>query len=200
MEFGWDYDESSDELKNVKENNNNYRCNYNDAGIMCEWYLQVFAAMAKNLIVVNKALFDGFPSIVLPALQGTSHELNPNETLNISSSEASWLCMLLTKRLFFNFKNKKKRFIKMDQYNTKINHMSMNCKFSKKICFFQRVLHSLVIRLAELLVEDFVIQSDGETQWCWSLCPFLLHFSRLDSQDRMCSFALALLCWDSFLD
>lgn len=100
MEFGWDYE-------NIKENNNNYRCNYSDAGIMCELYLQVFAAMAKNLIVVNKALFDGFPSIVLPALQGTSHELNPNETLNISSSEASWLCMLLTNRLFFNFKNKK---------------------------------------------------------------------------------------------
>lgn len=49
--------------------------------------------MAKNLIVVNKALFDGFPSIVIAALSGNSSELNPNETLrNITSSQISWLC------------------------------------------------------------------------------------------------------------
>lgn len=48
--------------------------------------------MAKNLIVVNKALFDGFPSIVLPSLLGKSQELNPNETLLITASQSSWLC------------------------------------------------------------------------------------------------------------
>lgn len=57
-----------------------------------ENYFQVFAAMAKNLIVVNKALFDGFPSIVLPSLLGKSPQLNPDETLLISPSQASTLC------------------------------------------------------------------------------------------------------------
>lgn len=56
------------------------------------WFIQFLAAMAKNLIVVNKALFDGFPSIVIPSLTGHSRELNPNEMLNITDSQASWLC------------------------------------------------------------------------------------------------------------
>lgn len=54
--------------------------------------LQCLAAMAKNLIVVNKALFDGFPSIVLPALIRASRDLNPDETLHITDLQASWLC------------------------------------------------------------------------------------------------------------
>lgn len=56
------------------------------------WFVQFLAAMAKNLIVVNKALFDGFPSIVISSLTGHSSDLNPNEMLNITDSQASWLC------------------------------------------------------------------------------------------------------------
>lgn len=32
-----------------------------------------------------------FPSIVIPSLTGTSKELNPDETLRVTASQASWL-------------------------------------------------------------------------------------------------------------
>lgn len=47
--------------------------------------------MAKNLIVVNKALFDAFPSLVIAAVSGNSPELNPNETIKLDFDQTSWL-------------------------------------------------------------------------------------------------------------
>lgn len=47
--------------------------------------------MARNLITMNTGLFEGFPTLVIPSLLGFSEELNPDETLRISASQASWL-------------------------------------------------------------------------------------------------------------
>lgn len=46
----------------------------------------------KNLIIINKTIFDGSSSLILPALLGISTALNPNETIRISGNESSWLC------------------------------------------------------------------------------------------------------------
>lgn len=53
---------------------------------------QILATGAKNLFLVNKALFDGLPSIVIASLIGISGEMTPGETLLISARQASWLC------------------------------------------------------------------------------------------------------------
>lgn len=52
---------------------------------------QTLAALANNLVSLNNGLFDGFPSIVIPSLIGLNQELNPNETLRITASQASWI-------------------------------------------------------------------------------------------------------------
>lgn len=52
---------------------------------------QALAALANNLVSLNNGLFDGFPSIVIPSLIGLNKELNPNETLRITSQQASWI-------------------------------------------------------------------------------------------------------------
>lgn len=52
---------------------------------------QTLAALANNLVSLNNGLFDGFPSIVIPSLVGLNKELNPNETLRITASQASWI-------------------------------------------------------------------------------------------------------------
>lgn len=48
--------------------------------------------MAKNLMIANTGQFMNLPSIVVPSLTGVSEELNPDETLQIFPSQASWLC------------------------------------------------------------------------------------------------------------
>lgn len=52
---------------------------------------QILAALANNLVSLNNGLFDAFPSIVIPSLIGLNEQLNPNETLRISASQASWI-------------------------------------------------------------------------------------------------------------
>lgn len=54
--------------------------------------IQLFAASAKNLMVVNVGNFHGFPSIVIPSLIGASKALNPDETLHVTAAQTSWLC------------------------------------------------------------------------------------------------------------
>lgn len=53
---------------------------------------KILVAITKNLISFNKSLFDGFSSVVIPALQGIAVTQNPNETIHIESSQSSWLC------------------------------------------------------------------------------------------------------------
>lgn len=47
--------------------------------------------MAKNLTVTNTGLYDSFPSIIIPSLIGISRDLNPNETVHATPSQASWI-------------------------------------------------------------------------------------------------------------
>lgn len=47
--------------------------------------------MARNISRLNTGFFEGFPSIVIPSLIGLSRELNPDEVLLISPSQASWI-------------------------------------------------------------------------------------------------------------
>lgn len=49
------------------------------------------ASMAKNLTVASTGLYDGFSSILIPSILGLNQDLNPNETLRISASQASWI-------------------------------------------------------------------------------------------------------------
>lgn len=55
-------------------------------------FVQIIVATIKNLIVLNKSLFDGFSTIVIPALSGIANHQNPNETIRITPVESSWLC------------------------------------------------------------------------------------------------------------
>lgn len=52
---------------------------------------QTLAAMARNLVFMNNGFFDGFPSIVIPSLVGLSEQLNPDESIRITPSQASWI-------------------------------------------------------------------------------------------------------------
>lgn len=47
--------------------------------------------MARNLITVNTGLFEGLPTLVVPSLLGFSKELNMDETVQITPSQASWI-------------------------------------------------------------------------------------------------------------
>lgn len=53
--------------------------------------LQFLAGNAKNLLIWNIGLVLAFPTIVIPALTGLSKQLNPDETLQITGVQASWL-------------------------------------------------------------------------------------------------------------
>lgn len=53
---------------------------------------QVIVAVVKGLIIVNKNLFYGLSTLVIASLLGIATDLNPNETIQISSNEASWFC------------------------------------------------------------------------------------------------------------
>lgn len=54
--------------------------------------MQLFGCGAKNLMILNIGQFFGFATILIPALTGISNELNPNETVQITAAQASWLC------------------------------------------------------------------------------------------------------------
>lgn len=49
------------------------------------------AALARNLITMNTGLFEGLPTLIIPSLLGLSNKLNPNETIRITPSQASWI-------------------------------------------------------------------------------------------------------------
>lgn len=68
--------------------------------------IQIIVATIKNLIILNKTLFDGSSVIIIPALSGIAVAQNPYETIHIEASQASWLCKLFkirTKRDQFKF-------------------------------------------------------------------------------------------------
>lgn len=54
-------------------------------------FFQVIVAVIKSLIIVNKNLFDGLSTLVIASLLGIASDLNPNETIRITSLESSWL-------------------------------------------------------------------------------------------------------------
>lgn len=66
------------------------------------FWLQVLATLARNIIRLNTGLFEGFPSIVIPSLIGVSKELNPDEVLLISPSQASWIGKLIAVSLMIS--------------------------------------------------------------------------------------------------
>lgn len=68
---------------------------------------QFLASSAKNLLVLNLGLILAFPSIVIPSLSGISKELNPDETLNISAVQASWLGEFIFHFMLMNLKFKR---------------------------------------------------------------------------------------------
>lgn len=49
------------------------------------------AVTARNLITVNTTLFAAFPSIVIPSLLGLNDELNTDESIRVTASQASWI-------------------------------------------------------------------------------------------------------------
>lgn len=49
------------------------------------------AVTARNLITVNTTLFGAFPSIVIPSLIGLNDELNIDESIRVTASQASWI-------------------------------------------------------------------------------------------------------------
>lgn len=62
--------------------------------IIMHWlslFLQFLASSVNNLLIIDVGLILAFPSIVVPALTGLNRELNPNEFLQMSGVEASWL-------------------------------------------------------------------------------------------------------------
>lgn len=75
-------------LPQVKKNNQFISLNFYNVIVLS---FQVLATMARNIIRLNTGLFEGFPSIVIPSLTGLRKELNPDEVLLISSSQASWI-------------------------------------------------------------------------------------------------------------
>lgn len=57
--------------------------------------LKLLGALAKNLIIINIGEFIGFSAITISSLTGLSKELNPDETVQITAAQASWLCEYL---------------------------------------------------------------------------------------------------------
>lgn len=62
--------------------------------------LQAIVTIIKNLIILNKSCFDGFSSLIIPSLLNISTALNPNETIEITANQASWLCKWSTHFFF----------------------------------------------------------------------------------------------------
>lgn len=57
--------------------------------------VKLLGSLAKNLMILNIGEFAGFAAIVIPSLTGLSKELNPDEMVQITAAQASWLCMCL---------------------------------------------------------------------------------------------------------
>lgn len=53
---------------------------------------QFFGSLAKSFMMFNMGQFYAFPSIVIPSLIGISKHLNPDETVQVTASQSSWLC------------------------------------------------------------------------------------------------------------
>lgn len=51
----------------------------------------MIASTVKNFLLLDLGLSIAFPTIVIPALTGLNMEVNPNETIQISPAQASWL-------------------------------------------------------------------------------------------------------------
>lgn len=54
--------------------------------------MQILATIAKNFVVLNLGQFFSFPSIVIPSLIGVSKTLNPDEMVEATAAQTSWLC------------------------------------------------------------------------------------------------------------
>lgn len=52
---------------------------------------QILATTAKNFLLLDLGLAVAFPTIVIPALMGLNNENNPNETVQLTAVQASWL-------------------------------------------------------------------------------------------------------------
>lgn len=52
---------------------------------------QLVATTVKNMLLFDMGMCGAFPGIIIPALTGTTNEHNRNETLSLTSAEASWL-------------------------------------------------------------------------------------------------------------
>lgn len=55
---------------------------------------QVLASTAKNFLLLDLGLSVAFPTIVIPALMGLNNENNPNEMVQLTAVQASWLGMI----------------------------------------------------------------------------------------------------------
>lgn len=58
-------------------------------------FVKLLGSLAKNLMILNIGEFAGFSAIVISSLTGLSKELNPDETVQITPAQASWLCTYL---------------------------------------------------------------------------------------------------------
>lgn len=68
-------------------------------------FAQIFGAMAKSLMIINIGEFLGFSALVIPSLTGLSQDLNPDEMVQITASQASWLCKFCIFFLVFSILN-----------------------------------------------------------------------------------------------
>lgn len=54
-------------------------------------FWQILASTIKNFLLLDLGLSIAFPTIVIPALTGLNSEINPNETIQLTAVQASWL-------------------------------------------------------------------------------------------------------------
>lgn len=59
---------------------------------ICNSIRQFLGACAKGVLVLNIGEFAAFPSIVIPSLIGMSKHLNPDESVQVTAEQTSWLC------------------------------------------------------------------------------------------------------------
>lgn len=57
----------------------------------CVDNIQLVATTVKNMLLFDMGMCGAFPGIIIPALTGITNEHNRNETLSITSTQASWL-------------------------------------------------------------------------------------------------------------
>lgn len=55
------------------------------------FFFKCLGTLARNLLCINVGGYFGFLAILIPALTGLNKELNPDETLEITAYQASWL-------------------------------------------------------------------------------------------------------------